>query len=92
MNNEHLIGKHAYAGSCAPGEAKAPRYARYETFSVGVFEYVRGARHSVKRGPTKVRVKGPYEQPELVYAKAKEIAQALDEGTYQGPKSVMVKG
>ncbi len=43
-----------------------------------------------KRGAVKVRVKGPVNDPEQVYAKARTIVGELDAGTYTGPKPVTV--
>lgn len=91
MTNEHLIGTHGVYGACAP-DSGHQSYSTWVTFSVGVYEILgRKSGAGTKKGPVKVRVKGPVAQPELVYAKAREIAKALDEGTYKGPKTVTVK-
>ena len=81
---EPKAGTHDYteSGICGPNSP-------WETFSVGVFEWVpRGSGKGTKRSKAKVRVKGPTRTPEMVYAKAREIADSLDAGTYAGPKTV----
>jgi len=86
MNRE--VGTHAFAGVCAPDEEDA---ACWETFSVGVFEWVPTAGGTgVKRGKVKVRVRGEVGRAEQVYAKAQEIIALLDAGIYTGPESVTV--
>lgn len=82
------IGSHGFAGALDPGEASS----RWETFSLGVFEWVpRSSGNGAKRGPAKVRVVGPTAHPDIVRARAQEIAEQLDAGTYNGPKNVLVK-
>jgi len=65
----------------------------YKTFSVGVFAWVPAlSKSGIKRGAAKVRVSGPATSAghKLVHDKAQEIANALDAGTYDGPKLVRV--
>ena len=82
-----MIGSHAYDGSCAPGRTSD----RYDTFSVGVFEWVyTTASRRAKRGPVKVRVKGRTSDAEAVYRRALDVVAALDAGTYTGPKLIDV--
>jgi len=96
---EDKVGKHAYAGSCAPPGSGALdarewsfRGSYQETFSVGIFQWVLLASgRGVKRGPVKVRVFGPVFRAEEVAEKAREIVEALDNGSYNGPKRVQVK-
>lgn len=84
-------GGHDFDGHCAPGGSGAAYFGGQATFSVGVFQWVpKSHSNGLKRGPVKVRVKGRCSDPELVYAKAREIASALDAGTYRGPKHVTV--
>lgn len=84
-------GQHGYDGACMPGGAHECKSFMQETFSVGVFEWVaKSSGKGVKRGPVKVRVRGPFSEPEKVFDKAREIAAALDAGTYSGPKNVTV--
>jgi hypothetical protein len=83
-------GKHGYDGKCAPSADVTCFWAR-ETFSLGVFEWVpRACGKGLKRGRVKVRVSGPFDQPERVHAKAASIVAELDAGTYTGPKSIRV--
>ena len=79
-------GEHDFDGACAP----RPPFGSNLTFSVGVFEYVEKRSVGLKRGKVKVRVKGPTSDPERVFAKAREIVEQLDAGTYTGPKNVSV--
>lgn len=82
-------GKHDFEGNCAPGETGTIR--NQETFSVGIFQWVpKNSGKGCKRSAVKVRVKGAFDRPAGVYAKAREIANALDAGTYSGPKNVTV--
>ena len=79
-------GKHGFDGACAPENTKC----RFETFSVSVFQWIpKASGRGLKRGTAKVRVKGSTDRPEIVFAKAREIAAALDAGTYTGPKNVV---
>lgn len=83
------VWQHDFDGSCAPRANGVPKYTAQETFSVGIFQWI--PRHNgegCKRSAVKVRVKGRCNRPDSVYAKAREIADALDAGTYVGPKSV----
>ena len=80
-------GKHDFDGSCDP--TKRGGWAGQETFSVGVFEWQqKSSRKGLKRGKVKVRVVGLVSEPGRVYAKAREVADRLDAGTYAGPKTV----
>lgn len=84
-------GKHDFEGSCAPGASGVLKNSLQETFSVGIFEWVpKSGGKGHKRGAVKVRVKGPFHDPEKVYSKARAIAGELDAGTYVGPKNVTV--
>lgn len=84
-------GKHGFDGDCAPGAAGVLKNSVQETFSVGIFEWVpKSSGKGCKRGAVKVRVKGPFGDPEKVYAKARTIAGELDAGSYAGPKNVTV--
>ncbi len=65
----------------------------FKTFSVGVFLWIpTRAKGGIKRGKAKVRVSGPasHEGLRLVYDKALEVKNALDAGTYAGPRLVRV--
>jgi len=80
-------GKHGFSGACRPGSG----HASHGTFSVGVFEWVaKAGGRGVKKSAVKVRVSGSTGHPERVDARAAEIAAALDDGTYTGPKYVRV--
>lgn len=84
-------GKHDFDGNCAPSADGVLTYTAQETFSVGIFEWVpTSSGKGCKRGAVKVRVKGPFSDPEKVYSKARAIAGELDAGTYAGPKNVTV--
>lgn len=82
-----IVGQHYFDGACAPLPTGQGRL--YETFSVGVFQWIwKSGKMDVKRGPVKVRIKGRCDNPEPVYAKAREVVAALDAGMYVGPKTV----
>lgn len=88
-----LVPKHYVYGDCAPDrQLSKGGQSHWETFSVGVFELLLKADgKGLKPGPVKVRVQGRTDNPAPVFTKAKEIAEALDNGNYTGPKSVVVK-
>lgn len=91
---DDMIGRHDFSGQCAPGpqQDKGAAAGWYRTFSAGIFEVLpRASGKGMKRGPVKVRVRGPLADPEAVFARARLICAQLDAGTYQGPKSVTVK-
>ena len=78
---------HAFAGAWADG-----LHRRSETFSYGVFAMVRTADgQRWKRGKVLVRVSGYSGNADAVKSEAKRICDALDAGTYNGPKRVSVK-
>jgi hypothetical protein len=79
-------GTHAFYGACAPDGNLCHRN---QTFSVSCFEWVPYSRgKGTKRGPTKVRVKGFTNDPQLVFDFASEVCKQLDAGTYDGAKTV----
>ena len=78
---------HGFDGACSP--KNGGDYRGMQTFSLGVFEILKtndGLR--TKRGKVKVRVRGHTSDPDRAYKVAKIIAEQLDAGTYQGPKSI----
>ena len=77
---------HGFDGMWSP---KHRGYANLKTFSLGVFEILKtkdGLR--TKRGKVKVRVHGRPSDLDNTYAVARAIADKLDAGTYDGPKSI----
>lgn len=78
------IGKHDFEPYAGSGYCL--------TFSVGVFQWVpMKSCYGTKKGKAKVRVKGFTSDREAVHARAREIADQLDAGTYVGPKTVTVR-
>lgn len=85
-------GEHGYSGRCVPKAGYKP-WNPHETFSLGVFQWHRKAKgKGLKKGKVKVRVSGLTSKADAVEEKACEIAYQLDDGTYNGPKHVKVKG
>ena len=85
-----MISKHGFSGSCAPG-AGGFWAGHFNTFSLGVFEMIPSkTKTGWKKGPVKVRVSGSTLDEKKVKAKAQEIVEALDSGTYKGPKKIKV--
>lgn len=83
------LGKHGYSGKCAPAYEGEPSH--FGTFSLGIFEWVaKDNGRGVKRGSVKVRVVASTGCRDRAYAKAEEVARALDVGAYSGPKRVVV--
>lgn len=68
----------------------APKGDRWhwDSFSVGVFEWVKGKRSSVK-----VRIRGDFNQTGIntVHRKAGDIIKALDYGMYTGPNYIELR-
>jgi len=87
------VGEHDFVMPKLDSQEWATTLRYFRTFSVGVFLWIpTRAKGGIKRGKAKVRVSGPvsYEGLKLVYDKALEVANALDAGTYAGPKMVRV--
>ena len=81
------VGKHDFSGSCTPDKT-----FYWNTFSVGIFEWVQKAGgKGLKKSAVKYRVKGYSSNPEAVYARAKEICEKLDNGEILPAKSCFVK-
>lgn len=84
-------GTHAFAGGCAPG-AVSHYGGGQENFSIGIFEWLpKSNGKGVKKGPVKVRLRGPVSKPEEVYSAARCVCAQLDAGTYKGPKSTWAR-
>ena len=82
-----IAGRHDFDGSCSP--SKYVSHINHQTFSVGVFQWLlKTDKKSLKRSAVKVRVKGLVSDPEAVNARAREVAEQLDAGTYTGPKTI----
>lgn len=80
------LGKHDFGGSCLDHNS-----TWCNTASVGCFEWLRASCGQLKRGKVKVRVSGPIHMADQIKAKAEEICNQLDAGTYTGPKNVRIK-
>jgi hypothetical protein len=79
--------KHGYAAACS-----AEAGWSYRTFSYGIFPLVSTADGKrVKRGKVVVRVVGSVANAAAVEAEARRICNALEAGTYAGPKRVTVR-
>jgi len=91
-----ILGTHGYSGI---GPLTSPQfYTGCKSFSVGIWQWVKGAGwdarmrpDAVKHGRVKVRISGSTSSPEYVYMEARHICRMLDAGTYKGPKHVRVK-
>lgn len=84
-------GQHDFDGQCNPSGGNEYSSSQ-NTFSVGIFEYVTKKNGlGLKRGPVKVRVRGPVGALWRVHAMAKRIRDELDRGVYRGPKQVTVR-
>jgi len=82
--------KHYYSGNFDPAGFKNP-YAMLYTFSVGCFQCLpKSGGKGLKKGKVKVRVKGLVSNPDLVYQKAEEICQKLDNGWVPDKKTYSV--
>jgi hypothetical protein len=89
MSNSPVAGKHGFSGECSPG---GQCLSSQQIFSVGIFCWVpkKGKDPGLKKSPVIVRVSGPFSQPQVVYHRAKEIVSQLDNGTYRGPKKLVL--
>lgn len=67
-------------------------YNAAETVSTGVFKWIeKSSRKGFKKEPAKVRVHGSVNNLNGINAKAAEVACLLQEGKYNGAKTVKVK-
>lgn len=84
------VGEHDFVMPILGTPAWFDTPTRWKTFSVGVFCWVEAANGGLKKGAAKVRIIGRTNSTghKLVHAKALEVANALDAGTYAGPKRV----
>lgn len=79
-------GIHGFDGSYSPIHAN---FKGMKTFSLGVFEVLKTKDElRYKKGKVKVRVIGHVSEPDRVYQVARVVADQLDAGTYNGPKSI----
>lgn len=76
-------GRHDWSGSCVPGS----QYPG-ETFSVGIFQWVKNASGGLKKTSVKIRVRGYTSSPDDVYRLADKFCDMLDAGKDPGVKSV----
>lgn len=76
-----------FSGSCRPVNGQA--YCKFNTFSVGIFQWLPGKK-GLKKSPVKVRVRGYSSNPEMVYEKAREICRKFENGIYNGPRELWV--
>ncbi len=87
------VGEHDFVMPVECSSGWGISLSNFKTFSVGVFLWIpTRSKGGIKRGAAKVRVSGPvsHDGLKLVYDKALEVANALDAGTYTGPKLVRV--
>ncbi len=82
---EMELGKHSFDARQNEGNKN--------NVNVGISQCVirEGYRHGLKRGPVKVRVRGPANKALEVYAIAERVCRELDAKRYRGPKTVTVK-
>jgi len=67
--------KYWYAGECGPGS----QYPTGETFSVGIFKWVKKTSgKGFKKSAVVYRVKGITNKPERVYNRAEEVCKMMD--------------
>lgn len=63
-----------------------------DSFTISVFQWgVSVDGKKLKRGKSKVSVRGLRVHRDMVHSKALEVLEALDAGTYTGPKSMFVR-
>lgn len=73
-----------FSGACAPTNAGAGWGTHWETFTLGIFQWIpksggRGLRGELKRGKVTKRVKGITSKPAEAYEKAAAIVKGLNE-------------
>ena len=72
------LGKHDWSGS---GDPSLPDAFRYETFSVGIFQWIATKSFSgLKRGKVVLRIKGDTTNPQPVYDAAETWCDWMDKG------------
>lgn len=82
-----FVGKHDY------DKQQAEKYASWgATFSVGIFQWqLKADKKSMKPTKAVVRIKGTDGTRDKVFEMAEEIVKLLDEGKWDGRKTVTVK-
>ncbi len=76
--SEFKPGDYAFDGSCNPDRhAVRMLEGRYETFSVGVFQWKAKSRGGIKRGPVLCRFKGRTDNSSIVYGNAQFYIDGL---------------
>src|SRR3990172_3685406 len=88
---EAIVGKHGFDGACRPGGQGEFKFTTQNSFSLGIFEWMKSKSEQPKRGKVKVRVVANMHDYDAACAKARQIAAMLDTGTYSGPKTVRVQ-
>lgn len=79
---------HDYQGSCGPRECGI---GCWETFSVSIFQWVKGKTGRLKKTKSVYRVKGSVSNSEKVYARAEELCDLFDNCTVMSRKSETVR-
>lgn len=83
-----FVGKYDY------DKEKALKFASYdvETFSINIFQWeLKSNKKSMKAGKGVVRVIGEPRKKEQAFKMAEDIVVALDNGHWNGPKTVKIK-
>lgn len=91
MKDRKAEGKYDYCGSCGPRKLKEFRFFRPETFSVSVFQWVRGRAGLLKKAKSVYRVKGAVSDSEKVYARAEKLCDLFDTGVIMSQKSETIR-
>ena len=82
-----FVGKHDYDKESALTES-----GWNKTFSVGIFKWeIKNNGKSMKKGKIIIRISGLVENKEKVFEMAESVVKKLDEGNWDGRKSVVVK-
>ena len=64
-----------FDGACAPGNA----HGRYETFTLGIFQWIpKASGKGLKRGKVIRRVEGRTDSPDEVFARAQTIVDQMN--------------
>lgn len=77
-----------YQGSCGPREYGI---GWWETFSVSIFQWVKGNTGRLKKAKSVYRIKGLISDNEKVYARAEELCDLFDTGVTMSQKSETVR-
>ena len=90
MMNRKQPYRHDFSGHCAPKARFLASHGTFNSFSVGVFQWIPKTKGGLKKSPVKYRIRGFVGNPEPVYARAREVCRMFDAGECPSTKSELI--